>query len=196
MPAKKRHGGKTLGQGRHGSLHDLELPSSETCRARRPGVPGLIAAGVLDSFDQLTSLVQTVHVDKNTLSAASAAKVTTQEQVDAAKAMLADQEKLSAGFEMIDKLVAYVVVMPPVWVDYQMKGETDAEFAARAAKAEEDEAVAVTDVDLDDKMFLMNWSVGGSADVTTFRKKLAESVADMADVSGVQVSAVGTDGGN
>lgn len=47
-----------------GQSFDFNLPSGNTCRMNHADLPKLIAAGVVDSIDQLTSLVQTEHVDR------------------------------------------------------------------------------------------------------------------------------------
>lgn len=170
MPTKPKY---TLGKGSEGI--DLTLPSGATCQARRPGVQGLIAAGMLDNFDQLTSLVKTEHIDKNTpRGIAAQEKVTAADVAHATKVMTEDSDKLMTALQLMDRLTAYVVIQPAVWVDYKMKDgdevESDEDFAKRAAKAKADEAIPVRVVDDNDKMFLLNWAVGGSADLAAFRQ--------------------------
>lgn len=43
---------------------DFDVPSGATCRMKFVDIQDLIAAGVVDSVDQLTALVQTEHVDR------------------------------------------------------------------------------------------------------------------------------------
>lgn len=183
MPGKNRTTGKksyTLGQRQRSQfgLFDVELPSGDTCQAKRPGVQGLIQLGLLDNFDQLTAIVQMDHIAPNTPVAARP-KVTDGQMRDAAVALMNDPEALGGLLHMLDKLVAGIVVQPPVWIDYQVKDETDEAWEARQAKAEADDAVAVREIDMDDKMFLMNWAVGGSADLAAFRKGRAGVVVDL-----------------
>lgn len=170
--------GYTLGRSSE-PLFDLTLPSGQTCQARRPGVKGLIKAGMLDNFDQLTALVQTEHVEKNS---SGPRKATAQDMV----ALARDKEKLEAGFELIDKLVAYVVTQPKVWVNYKLLNESDEEFEKRRLAAEESDAVPVEYVELEDKIYLLNWAVGTSSDLTNFRQGLQSTLADMATVQSVQ----------
>lgn len=174
MPGKTKTQNQkyTLGQKVNDGLFDVELPSGATCQARRPGVQGLIAAGLLDSFDDLTALVQTEHIGPKTPRGqiAAAAKVSAKQSQDAAAALMADKDKLASAFQLVDRLVAGIVTQPLVWVDYQFALESDEAFAERTAKALKDEAIAVRDVDLDDKMFLMTWSIGGSSDLAAFRE--------------------------
>src|SRR6478609_789269 len=115
-------GGYTLGQNTEAveeGLFDLTLPSGATCQARRPGVQGLLAAGMLDSFDQLSSLVATEHIQKKTPAGmAQAAKVSRDQAAQAAAGLMADPAKLITGMQLVDKLAAYCVTQPEVWVDY------------------------------------------------------------------------------
>jgi hypothetical protein len=169
-------------------LIDLELPSGATCQARRPGVQGFIAAGVLDNFDQLTSLVQTEHINKNRPQGmARAAKVSEEQTQAAAGQLMADLEKLATGFQMIDRLVAYAITQPPVWVDYQLTNESDDDWAKRQEK--EGDRLAVRMIELEDKLFIMQWAVGGSADLETFRKEFSGMLDGMATVQGFSLPA-------
>lgn len=177
MPGKAKK--YTLGQA--SDLHDVTLPSGATCQARRPGVQGLISAGLLDSFDDLTALIKTEHIDKHSIRGqATVSKVTPVEAKNAVDTLMADKEKLATAFHMVDRLVISVVTQPAVWIDYQLKDETDEDFAERARKARVDEAIPVRAVDLDDKMFLVNWAVGGSSDLTAFREGREQLMADVA----------------
>lgn len=173
-------GGYSIGRGSSPTdLVDVELPSGNICQARRPGVQGLIGAGLLDSLDELTALVQTEHIDPKTPSGMAAAqRVTAKQAEDATQALLADKDKLETAFTLIDRITAYVVVQPPVWVDYKLKVsdpgqesriETDDEFNRREEAAAKAGAIAVREVDDEDKMFLLQWCVGGTSDLAGFR---------------------------
>lgn len=178
MPGKKKY---TLGQTGQSGLHDVTLPSGATCQARRPGVQGLIAAGLLDNFDQLTALVQTEHIDpKNPRKAAAAKKVTASDIPEAAMAVMRDPELMLTGFHLMDKLAAYIVVQPPVWIDYQGKEESDEDWERRQREALQLEAVAVRTIDPDDKMFLMSFATGGSQDLAGFRQGTSELLGNLA----------------
>jgi hypothetical protein len=43
---------------------DFDLPSGNTCQMKHADLVSLIAAGAVDSIDQLTAMVQTEHVDR------------------------------------------------------------------------------------------------------------------------------------
>lgn len=189
MPGKGRNGpGKTtnkysLGVRTNDGLHDVDLPSGHTVQARRPGVQGLIAAGLLDNFDELTAIVQVEHIEPQTpkgRSASATPKVTPDQAQSAAEVLLKDKEKLATAFHLMDRLAAFVIVQPPVWVDYQGKDEPDGEWEARQAKAAEDGAYAVREIDIEDKTFLLNWAVGGSSDLAAFRQGTNELMGNLA----------------
>jgi len=185
--ATKAAGGYTLGQSveTDSDLFDLELPSGATCQAQRPGVQGLIGAGILDSFDSLTSLVNTEHIQKHTAQGmAQAARISREQAEKAAAGLMADPQKMAAGFQMVDRLTAYVVTQPLVWVDYQMTDESDADWAKR--EANESDRIPVRRIALEDKMFLMTWAVGGSADLERFREEFAHALGGMAAIENVQ----------
>lgn len=181
-PATAVQGQYTLGSGgSQESLFDLTLPSGKTCQARRPGPQGLIAAGLLDSFDELTALVKTEHLDTKTAGGIAALEhVTAADTAAATKAFMADPSKLAAAFTMIDRLTAYIVTQPPVWVDYRLKDESDDDWNVRQEAAAKIGAIAVRVIDLDDKMFLLNWAMGGSADLTSFRQGSETALANLA----------------
>lgn len=197
MPGKKKY---TLGSKKDAGLFDVTLPySGETCQARRPGAQGLIEAGILDSFDDLTSLVQTEHIEPNTPKGIAARdKVTKEDELAAGKAFLADPEKLNTAVSLIDRLTAYVITQPVVWIDYKLKVkdssakdgeriETDEEFNVRKAAAEAVDAVSVRVLDIDDKMWLMQWAMGGEADLKGFRQGSESNVGDVASSKEVQL---------
>lgn len=182
MPGKPKKASKyTLGRQSSDGGHDLELPSGATCRARRPGVQGLITAGLLDNFDQLTALVQTEHIDPHTPKGQiAAARKVTADDVASAASIMADKEKLHTAFLTMDRIAAYCIMEPVVWIDYQLKDESDEDWDKRQAKATEDEALAVREIDLDDKMYVLNWAVGGVADLAAFRAGTNELLGNVA----------------
>src|SRR5690606_26575551 len=98
-------------QTRYGSswktpLTDLELPSGEMCQVKRPGVQGLIKAGVLHSLDSLTTIVQT-----ETIPTAAGKPVPKESQVEA---VMNDPEKFDRMMTTVDKIVCHVVTQPKV----------------------------------------------------------------------------------
>ena len=128
---------------------DLELPSGHVCRAVRPGAQGLIKAGLLDSMDQLTSLVQTEHIDSKD----------PRKLAKAVEALSVNKQQLLEGLEMVDRCVVYVVQEPKVYTEPPAGEERDPE------------RIYADEVDLEDKMFIFNWAVGGTSDLKSFREE-------------------------
>lgn len=180
---------------RHGSswkkpLTDLDLPSGETCQVRRPGVQGLIKAGVLHSLDSLTAIVQGETIPK--------AEGKPQTDVEA---IAKDPAKFEAMMSAVDKIVCHVVTQPKVVTNLtpvldendkpilNKDGEpetrelTDDEKDAAVAEWESDHPnlalVYVDWIDAVDKMYIMNFAVGGSADLAQFRSQTATLVGSV-----------------
>lgn len=155
MPGQSRRSGgnKTkYGLGKASQRIELELPSGETCLVVRPGVQGLIGAGILDSLDTLTGLVQSELIDsKDPRNAQKAVKALAENPQDLLKAM-----------DLVDKVVCYVVKAPEVLMPPADASERDAE------------ALYADEVDLDDKMFIFQFVVGGTRDIEQFRKESQE----------------------
>lgn len=151
-------------------LMDLEVPSGSLCQVRRPGITGLIKAGLLDSLDTLTSLVKTEHVDRVERGAA-----TTPSQDDLVN-LLKDKEKLLSALELMDKVVCYVVVQPTI-------------VMPPAGDVERDPASIYADsIPIDDKVFIFQFVVGGVSDLEQFRKEFGAAVAGLEDVQGVRAA--------
>jgi hypothetical protein len=168
----------TLGQASEG--HDLTLPSGATCRARRPGSQGLIDAGLLDSFDELTSLVKTEHLDRGK-------KITAADTLAAVESFSANKDKFHSALLLMDRLAVAVVIQPKVWIDYQLIDETDAAFNKRKKAAADDHAIPVRLIELEDKSFLLQWAIGGSSDLKSFREGSEELMADVVASQEVQL---------
>lgn len=155
----------TYGLGLNNKSFELDLPSGNQCLARRPGAQGLIKAGLLDSMDQLTALVQTEHIDGND----------PRKLAEGVQALAMDPKKIAEGLDMVDRCVAYVVVEPKVHLDTPKRGADGKEIIGPDGKPvmepRQDGLIYADEVDLDDKMFIFNWSVGGTADLKSFREQ-------------------------
>lgn len=167
MPAKTA---KKYGLGATGRPVEVDLPSGNTCLARRPGAQGLIKEGLLDDLDQLTSLVQTELIDSK--DPRSMAK--------AVQGLQKDPKKILEAMAMIDRVIAFIVVAPRVIVP-----PDDAE-KRRKLQAEDADAIFADEVDEEDKMFLFQWCVGGTADLAQFRQESQEAMGALAAMQGVQ----------
>jgi hypothetical protein len=149
QPAASQYGS---GYGGQNFLEDLETPSGNLVQVKRVGIKGLIKAGVLESVDTLTALVTSETIPK----AEGRRTISAEEVVN-------DPKKLDDMLEMVDKIVSTVVNQP--------------KFAPRPAPDEEgntvyEPGVAYLDlVPIEDKMFIVNYVVGGTADLEGFREE-------------------------
>jgi hypothetical protein len=187
-------------------FHDLELPSGNVCQVRRPGVQGLIKAGVLESMDVLTGLVQQTTLPK------AEGKVV----VDKDK-MMQNPDSVRSMIDILDDIVLYAVNRPAVldkYWRYQGDDETAPHYDPQKAgervldsnnkpieikakdRLQDDEAdedadpiIYVDEVDLEDKMFLMNYVVGGSRDLAQFRAATQEALGGVHDGEGARPTA-------
>jgi hypothetical protein len=141
----------------------LTVPSGETCRVIRPGVEGLIQAGVLHDIDSLTALVDEKHLKR----------VKGQQQVDV-QSLLADSKNLENLFHVVERVVSYVVREPVV----KMTPEDPTNRQAG-------DHIYCDQIDLEDKMFIFDYAVGGTKDIESFRAKTQLAMGSLADEQGV-----------
>lgn len=149
----------------------LTVPSGAEIEVTRPGLQGLIKAGILESFDSLTAIVQGEVIPK-----AEGQPVI---DVSTVRALTKDPEKVKSITDMMDKIVMYVVADPklvkPVKIDDD-GNEVD------LTDEERDPDVAYIDyVDDNDKGFIMNYAMGGSQDLHRFREESEAIVAGVPD---------------
>lgn len=138
-------------------LKDLDTPSGAKVQVKRVGIRGLLKAGILDSMDTLSAIVVTETIPN----------AEGRQRVDAKK-LLGDTAKMDEMLEMVDKIVLHVVNQPKL---------------SPRPEAEEDGTVVYEEgkfyvdlVDIEDKMFIMNYVVGGTADIAGFREGSAEAL--------------------
>lgn len=147
----------TWGTAGIGSLEEMTVPSGQLCLARRPGTQGLIEAGILHNIDSLTAIVDSKHVRR----------VKGKEEIDV-DSIMKDPENVQTMMHTIDRIVCYVVVKPEILM-------TPNDITNR-----DPQKIYADMVDLEDKIFLMNYAVGGTRDLERFRGELDESVASVA----------------
>jgi hypothetical protein len=136
-----------------GSMEELEVPSGQLCLVRRPGVQGLIKAGVLHKMDSLSSIVNEKHIKR----------VKGKTEVDVQK-LMKDPKSIDEILHIVDKVVCHCVVKPEIF-----RAPNDATLRQPG--------VVYTDmIDITDKMFIFNYVVGGTRDLETFRREFDQSV--------------------
>jgi hypothetical protein len=146
---------------------DLTVPSGQVCQVRRPGVEGLVRMGLLDKVDSLTSMVNDKHIKR----------VKGQKVIDE-KSLMSDPESLLKAMSTIDRILCHVVVQPHIelavkTVDGQEISLTEDDY--------EPGVVYSSMVGLEDKMFIFNYSVGGSKDLEKFRQRIGKPLSSLDD---------------
>lgn len=169
-PRNKKYGAKW--KARAGEAEeDLTVPSGELCRVRRPGAEGLLRAGVLKQADFLTPEASKA-IGRAQGKEMSEAQIAAQVQ----KMISEDEDGLDKLMGFIDKIVVYCVVEPKILPSPAIDATRDPEN------------VYADDIDLDDKMFIVNFAVGGTRDLATFREQSDRALAGVATVASDAVS--------
>jgi hypothetical protein len=167
-----------------GSEEELTLPSGQTCRARKVTVTSMIEAGILNNADSLTAMV-----DQYTRKVKGGKGVVDGTPVVDNK-ILGDSQALKMMIEMADRSLPAIVISPVVVLHFSERvvGKTtvtkklnDEERAViRAATP----GVIFTDqIDLEDKMELFEWGVGGLKAFSSFREEPTTDVGDVVPVN-------------
>ena len=151
--------------GSTGGLEDLVVPSGQTCLIRRPGMQGMIKAGILNDLDSLTSLVQTEHL--------SDGKTENKVKPEAIKELMSDPKKAENMFHLLDRVMCFCVVKPEI------------EMAPNNTTRRKDGVIYSDMVEMEDKMFILNYAMGGTRDLSTFRQQADNVVGGVDAVEGV-----------
>lgn len=181
MPPIKNTWGQNAPEG---TTQNITTPSGSECTAERVGMTGLVKAGVLTEGDTLTSLVDSKHVrrvrggknaDHDTIDVMSLAK---------------DPEALGRVVMLVDRVMPFVIQDPVVrlhFVDLD-KPDEGGNVTRRLTEDERSAEVEITgpcvwtdQIPLEDKMFVFNWAVGGSADAGRFLDQSEGAVAGVAN---------------
>lgn len=183
-----------LGRAGSASAFDFEVPSGNICRIKHADLESLIAAGVVDSLDELTSLVQTDHVDR--VKKGKKTRHLKQPGTDNAIAGLApearaalevmkDPKRWAALQKVVNSVVVQCVLEPKVIADPADKLKDLVDPG--------DGVMFVSDVSLMDRMAIfaeaMTPIMAGQAAMKPFRDGPTAGVADVADVEDVQPGA-------
>lgn len=139
----------------------VTLPSGNVVRLKRPGPTAMIQNGMLP--DALMNVVSESISSKQGLSKESQT------------ALLEDNERLIEMLDALDQTVPKVMVDPKCAYHRNESGEDIPED-------ERDDDVVYTDyIDLDDKMFIFQFAIGGTRDADRFREESASALGNLAD---------------
>lgn len=158
------------------AVETLRLPSGNVCRVKRVGPEAFMSQGIMP--DMLAPIVQKSINNKKGLPPQKIEQMAT------------DPKMLGQISEMCDRVTVYAVVEPRVVMppNCQVCGELntvatesvhgDGEGKHEFQEGPRDPALLYVDtVDLEDKMFIMNFCVGGTRDLERFREQQREVVA-------------------
>lgn len=183
MPSPQ-YGSSWLKQSEH---VELTVPSGEKCLVRRPNPMQLVEIGLLNETDTLSSLVDKKHI-KRVKGHPSAQGNNTELNMESFRK---DPDAILRILDLADQVIAHVVVEPRV-VEARRpildgngkplkdsKGRVKKEVIPSAERVREDEhgnPIVYTDqIDMMDRLYIFQYSVGGSDDLDSFRQQLEES---------------------
>jgi hypothetical protein len=179
------------GQSTLGTSVFLELPSTQTCRAKVVGMQGVLEAGVMGEADSLTAFVGREYVRK----VRGGKGIPDREEIDPVE-LMKNPKTLQKIIKMVDGLMPHVIVDPRVMCHYEVinLGKED-EDTRMIPPGERKSGVIYTDqIPLEDKMFIFNFALSGVKEVETFRQESARVMGDLADGEGVPDSSQRVDG--
>lgn len=156
---------------------DIELPSGNIAKIKAVPITKLVEMDVFP--DSLESII----AEKTKTD--SAVTVVTAKHPDEAevKKAVANPKDLAKLMNSVDRITALAVLEPKVLLHLENVAEEGEEPQWEDIPDDErDEDVLYTDdVDLEDKMFIFQFCVGGTADLDRFRAEFGESLGAMGD---------------
>lgn len=138
-----------------GALVDLDLPSGQRCLVQRPGPQGLMAAGLLNDLDMLSTVLPKVMGGKGK-----------KDDFDAAE-LMRNPAMIAQAMKLVDRVIVHVVQKPV------LTPEPDDPADKERGK------IYPSSISMEDKTFIFNWAVGGTRDLKRFRQQYEASVADV-----------------
>lgn len=148
---------------------EVTLPSGNVCLARRPGPAEILQNGIMP--DSLMPIITDAIRSGKGL------------PKEVEKELAQTPEQLFELLDGVDRAVVSIVVEPTVMY-HKAANEDGVMVVIPDEDRNTDEFIYTDEVDLDDKMFLFNFAVGGTRDLDRFREQTAERVGDVADVAG------------
>lgn len=157
--------------------HELQLPSGNTCLVRRPGPSVFMQQGMMPN--SLLGVVMPLLEDAREKGKLEGGAPLPQEAfVALEKDIIENPEKLTDMFALADNITVACVVAPvvhPVSLRNEILADDSLNDEEKQAKI--DDHLFVDDVDDEDKLFIMNFVVGGTADLDRFREGAEALVA-------------------
>lgn len=154
-----------------GQPHPLQLPSGNVCLVTRPGLPQLLAEGILPDLMSPLAEKAIKAVDKDEAG---------QEIDNSMRELMARPDGMATMFEAMERVAVHVVKEPALLYSQRKKAAGQIDQIQEGYKPEwevipkdeRDPDVLYTDeVDMNDLMFIFNYVVGGSRDLESFRQQ-------------------------
>lgn len=92
-----------------------------------------------------------------------------------------DGEAMMQMLDLVDSQIPNIFIEPKVQME-----PTDWDDESQGEWAPDDDALALSDIDVEDRLFAFAFAQGGPADAGTFREQSQKALADLADVSDVE----------
>lgn len=143
--------------------HDLEVPSGALCQVRRADLRVFMKTGRIPN--SLRSIMDSAIGGKDI------------DTTKLANDVLDNPELLDDMMTMVDTIVVECVMQPKVYP------------VPTQGRPREPEFLYVDEIDLEDRMFIFNWTVGGSSDLERFREEQGTALATVHAVAADAVSA-------
>jgi hypothetical protein len=147
---------------------DLRVPSGALCRVRRVDLRIFVKQGRIPN--SLRSIIDQAMGGKQL------------DEAEMAKEVMDNPEKLDDMVSMVDSVVVDCVLQPRV------------KAVPPAGQAKDPDQLYVDELDLNDKMYIFNWCVGGASDLEQFREEQETALGRIRAVAGAEVSAESTPG--
>lgn len=148
----------------------IKLPSGKVCLAKNPGMDVFFEQGMIPN--RLMPIVRAAIAEGRGLPPKQVEEIA--EDPEALSDIL-----LFANRVTVHSVIQPEVKMPPVWTDEdRAAGECREEQVGGVAESKRKPGVLYADmIDLDDRLFLLQWCVGGTKDLERFRGQQADAVA-------------------
>lgn len=153
-----------------GTTEWLTVPSGQTCEAKRIGMQGMVETGLLGDADSLTAVIDQKHVRR----VRGGNGQPDGDEINL-KSLVRDPESLKKIIMLVDRATPLIVVNPSVRLHFTDESDGTTKMIP---VEERDESVIYTDqIGFEDKMYLFNFAMGGTRDVSRFLEQSNDAVA-------------------
>lgn len=155
--------------GRREIIATVELPSGNVATLRRPGMEAILSKNLLP--DPLSNIASKAIEAGRSGKKIEDVSAEVDKEVDAATAK---DDGYKQTFEAFDKVAVLCFVEPAVRLNTVQADDTFEGLSVGDViplELREDSLLYTDEIDIEDKTFVFNYAVGGSADLATFREQ-------------------------